>query len=263
MNYVLLTVLLLAPMLIAAQIDIRYDINQEVHVTYTATLLQEALSLTLPADATNIRVDGEEQLDRQITLQGTGDTVIEFTTRSLIEGVRNPYFIADLTPLQAEITQVTVYLPARAVLDKPLSNPTPSISPRPTTSGTDGERIHFTWTGQDLEPARAVFVRYDPPQQSNILLTAAIGLLAITLAIAFVATRLKRRVQEKTMNLYGVEEELVHILLEAPEDGMWQNELVAKSGLTKVKVSRKLRNLEQKGVIEKIPHGNTNRIRLK
>ena len=189
--------------------------------------------------------------------------VITYTSQLHIEGIRRPYFVVDLSRIPTQIDSVTVMLAARAVLDVPLTHPNPSIHPRPSTAHTDGERMSFVWTGDELEPARAIFVRYDPPRSTPLVLITAAGLFLVAISILIVATRLKRRVQQKTMNLYGAEKSLVKILLDAPADGLWQNDLVHKSGLTKVKVSRKLRNLEQKGIIEKIPHGNTNRIRLK
>jgi hypothetical protein len=57
------------------------------------------------------------------------------------------------------------------------------------------------------------------------------------------------------------ERKIVELLLK--EKKMEQIYLVAESGLSKVKVSRLLAKLEQRGVIEKKPLGNTNLIKLK
>jgi uncharacterized membrane protein len=57
------------------------------------------------------------------------------------------------------------------------------------------------------------------------------------------------------------ERKLVEVLLK--EKKIEQMYLVAESGLSKVKVSRLLAKLEQRGVIEKKPLGNTNLIKLK
>jgi uncharacterized membrane protein len=57
------------------------------------------------------------------------------------------------------------------------------------------------------------------------------------------------------------ERKIMEVLLN--EKKMEQMYLVAESGLSKVKVSRLLAKLEQRGIIEKKPLGNTNLIKLK
>ena len=67
--------------------------------------------------------------------------------------------------------------------------------------------------------------------------------------------------EKLTRNLFEEERAIIEILLEKGE--LWQKQLVLQTGISKVKLSRKLRNLEAKGLIEKVPYGNTNKIRLK
>jgi len=57
------------------------------------------------------------------------------------------------------------------------------------------------------------------------------------------------------------ERKIIELLMN--EKRMEQIYLVAESGLSKVKVSRTLSKLEQRGIIEKKPLGNTNLIKLK
>ena len=57
------------------------------------------------------------------------------------------------------------------------------------------------------------------------------------------------------------ERRIIELLMN--EKRMEQTYLVAESGLSKVKVSRTLSKLEQRGIIEKKPLGNTNLIKLR
>jgi len=43
---------------------------------------------------------------------------------------------------------------------------------------------------------------------------------------------------------------------------MWQKQLQLKTGFSKAKLSRVIRNLESRSLVKKIPFGNANKIRL-
>ena len=70
-----------------------------------------------------------------------------------------------------------------------------------------------------------------------------------------------KTISDITLNLYEDEKSIVRTL-QSLRGEAWQKELQIKTGLSKVKLSRRLRALEEKGVVEKVPYGNTNRIRL-
>ena len=59
------------------------------------------------------------------------------------------------------------------------------------------------------------------------------------------------------------EDEKTILELLVKEKKMEQTYLVAESGLSKVKVSRVLSKLEQRGIVEKKPLGNTNLVKLR
>ena len=68
--------------------------------------------------------------------------------------------------------------------------------------------------------------------------------------------------QKMLRNLYEDEKKIINFLLEQKDYECWTKELMRGVDISKVKLSRKLRSLEQKGLIKKIPYGNENRIRL-
>jgi len=63
-------------------------------------------------------------------------------------------------------------------------------------------------------------------------------------------------------NLYEEEKQIVRYLLKKKGNEAWTKEIVKNVGISKVKLSRKLRSLEAKEVVKRIPYGNENRIRL-
>jgi len=74
--------------------------------------------------------------------------------------------------------------------------------------------------------------------------------------------RINRKQFQRLLRVLPSDERVVVELL--LEDGrLEQTYIVAESGLSKVKVSRILSRLEQRGIIEKKPLGNTNLVKLK
>lgn len=70
------------------------------------------------------------------------------------------------------------------------------------------------------------------------------------------------RYSELTKNLFEEEKQIILTLITSNTKELWQKEIQKQLGISKVKLSRRLRSLKQKGLIESIPYGNTNKIRL-
>lgn len=92
------------------------------------------------------------------------------------------------------------------------------------------------------------------------------GIIAVAMAVgAMIILLFQWRISKMQMDRFirvlpPDEREILAILLK--EKRMDQTYLVAESGLSRVKVSRILMRLEQRGIIEKKQMGNTNLIRL-
>jgi len=70
----------------------------------------------------------------------------------------------------------------------------------------------------------------------------------------------KKAKKEISKNLYGDEKKIIDYLADKKE--CWTKEMVKDLEIPKVRLSRKLRSLQEKGLVEKEPHGNENRIKL-
>ena len=92
-------------------------------------------------------------------------------------------------------------------------------------------------------------------------MTAAAMLVGALIILLF-QWRISRRQFEELLRILPQDERaIMKILLN--EKKIEQTHLVAESGLSKVKVSRLLFKLEQRGILEKKPLGNTNLIKIK
>ncbi|MBU4202337.1 MAG: hypothetical protein L6243_06490 [Candidatus Altiarchaeales archaeon] len=74
--------------------------------------------------------------------------------------------------------------------------------------------------------------------------------------------KISQKQLDKVLNVLPDDERAIIQLL-VREKKMEQTYLVAESGLSKVKVSRVLSKLEQRGIVEKKPLGNTNLVKLR
>ncbi|MFT4250614.1 MAG: helix-turn-helix transcriptional regulator [Candidatus Woesearchaeota archaeon] len=254
-----LLILLILPLASAANLEVEYFIGEQTRVTYTFSNVEEPLTIPLPNDVREVRV-GNQTIPATNTIQVHEDSTLEFFTDSLTQ--RNS-FVADLGRISATLEETRVHLPIHARLSRGLNEADPSIRPTPSSATTDGQNIIFVYAPESLEPARAIIIDYET--NTNNTATSIALLLAILLVglLVLLYTRKQTKKETLTKNLFKEEEVLVNLLLKQPTKELWQKELTKQSGLTKVRASRKLRNLEAKGVIEKIPYGNTNKIRLK
>jgi hypothetical protein len=279
-----------------------YDLTQDsafVDVSISLKSNSSDFSWHIPKDAGQIEVPGMiyTVLDfndyKDVQVVGNLSYVnIRYVTSSVVENTRDHFFILDLSGIKSDTKSVLVKLPEEATLKYSLNSSQASIIPATKDVITDGKRIILHWDQADFSKSAAILVIYDLPYTYAwlvypiiiIVLVAVAGFLIYHYGFMRKYIRAARSVgvgllqkgqdfgakvipvshkRELTKNLFEEEKRIVEILYETAGHELWQKQLTLKSGLTKVAISRKLRSLEQKGLIEKIPYGNTNKIRLK
>ncbi len=234
----------------------------------------------IPEDAAEVEVTGLEfevsesgtQKILKVTGQRFGSANIEYFTSSVLEKSRDSeFFVLSVERVDAGNKSVAVRLPEKAALKYGLESGQASIVPKAGEVGTDGRRIVIKWENEDLS-GDALLIIYDSGEAfgfATALVYAAVGLSLLMAGWAYYhywkkdGRSKKEPTNELTRNLIDDEKKVVEALIKSPEEGTWQKQLETMTGLSKVRLSRKVRNLEQKGLIEKIPYGNANRIRLK
>ena len=91
-----------------------------------------------------------------------------------------------------------------------------------------------------------------------------INLFAGIIIYSNLYVREKKEIKSKVASeMLLPEERLIIKLLEENNGELTQSELVRKSGLNKLKVSRVIKRLENLKIINKYPYGMTNNIKLK
>lgn len=261
-----------------------YDVFSDkasVRVTINLDSKVSEFDWSLPEDADDIAVEGlsfrviDLKSFKRLQVDGQLFNTINFTysTSSVIEKTRDSFFILDMAGLGAARKSVKVRLPAEATLKYSLDSQQSSVIPKTGSVRTDGKRIIINWNETSLANGAAILVIYNETGKVSLVVVAAGIVLLMGTVMAFyrrkkagaaAASEAKpAAAPDLTRNLFEDEKKIVELLLAAGEEGIWQKQLEIKSGISKVKLSRKLRSIEQKGLIEKIPYGNANKIRLR
>ncbi|RLG12231.1 hypothetical protein DRN73_03130 [Candidatus Pacearchaeota archaeon] len=198
-----------------------------------------------------------------------------YITSSMIEKSKNKYFFIMKNNFN-EKQDIKLFLPEAGALMKDKS----LIFPKTENISTDGRRIILEWKNFNDEE---IVVAYEIIKNSEnfwfYILIILIGIFAILYTFQLIKSKKKlekwkekikkqkKKIKEKTKkeltkNLFKEEKEIIEYLMEKKGNESWTKEIVRDLGISKVRLSRKLRNLEQKELIEKIPFGNENKIKL-
>jgi len=241
----------------------------------------EELELRLPGDAKLLDIsaqtyDFEKDGKTLLSVKADADNAdkelrFEYLTKEFIEKTRKSYFIADFQiPFDVENFELRIVLPEGAILDAPNSAfPSPTIT-------SDGVHIILDWQKQDLKKGESfpIFVIY---REKAVFSTWLLLIPLILLLAVFVAFALKRKKQvksrkakkprkvkieaKKELHLLDSESAVIAALRKSKGEA-WQKQIQIQTGFSKAKLSRVIRNLEARGIVKRIPIGNTNKIRL-
>lgn len=217
----------------------------------------------------------DRDYDKLIKISSAENLNIKYISDSYLEQSGNKYFFI-LKNQFDELSDVVLYLPEGAVLDESIS-----VSPSPDSTTSDGRRIILNWNDFNDEQILVTYEFLD----KNTFFYYTIIIILIIIFIAFYITkqrkfkrelrkhkekvknkvkgnRKEKKEAELTKNLFEDEKKIVKYLLDKKDNESWTKEILRDLNITKVKLSRKLRSLEQKEIIKRIPYGNENRIRL-
>lgn len=174
-----------------------------------------------------------------------------YVTSAFIEKNGDEYFFVVKDPNHI-YSDIQIILPEGAILiDKYF------VYPKNYTMETNGRNIVLNWR---YSTEKEILIPYEIPTKTNWLFFSLSFVILIGI-IYFIYFSQKMKIQTKTNNLYRDEKRIINYLLKKKE--CWTKEIVRDLGISKVKLSRKLRSLEEKDLIFREPHGNENRIKLK
>lgn len=135
---------------------------------------------------------------------------------------------------------------------------------------TDGQTISLIWNLRNVRADSdfAIFVNLEDTNKSSFLRNMVLVLVGVILAVIvvffykkyFSSKRLNKKIEKY---LLDSEKKVINELEKAEGKELWQKQIQLKTNFSKAKLSRIIRDLDSRHLIEKIPIGNTNKIKLK
>jgi uncharacterized membrane protein len=265
------TLLLITNFAMAATLEADFSLSandivtESVTATFDAAESYDSFVFTAYSEPLSIIYDGKYSLQEQdgyyvisfakdIT-PGQNTVSFQLLYDSLVE--KSGSSMSFRTAIYSEIADnmiVSVTLPSGYALSEHL----PSATPEPGSITSDGRRITLHWDFDGTENAIAVFYTGG----SNFSLWwLALGAAVIAIAgIAFFVFH-KRRLRRIVSETLSEDEQNVIGLLRQGTNK--QKEIAQKLEFSKSKMSKVIRRLEEKGLVEKSPFFKTNIVKLK
>jgi len=281
-------ILFILPLVSAQNLSMEFRIaNDEVLAAYIIDFAQpsyQEIVLDLPKDARMIEVYSDnskieakeediiEMIRLTVPLLNTNRLKINFTSLGMLEKASKNYFVVDLKiPLNIEELKMTLVLPEGAVLE---NTNLESVWPKYAELSSDGKSIIVEWSKQDIKEGDSIpLLVIFRENKINWILIFAI-MIAIGVAIILFSSKRKKAkkaakkkgkkaTEKKELYLLDSEKAVISLLEKAKGKQLWQKQIQLSTGFSKAKLSRLLRNLEARGLVKRIPIGNTNKIQLK
>jgi predicted HTH transcriptional regulator len=175
---------------------------------------------------------------------------IKYISSNLVEKNNQEYFFIAKEKLHKN-SFVEVILPESAIVTENYL-----LFPNNYSFRTNGKNIIIEWKNSE---EKEILIQYKINKNSYwiyfILAFFALG------GIYFYFIKKQNKKDKYTRNLFGEEKKIMKYLINKKE--CWTKDLVKDLEIPKVRLSRKIRKLVEKGLVEKIPYGNENKIKLK
>ena len=224
---------------------------------------ESAVFIPIPKDAAGISCSAPyEILGSQIYTSGK-NIELSYTTSSYIEKTNGKYYFVNnfAFPINSGSGKIKLILDQGFVVNQE------DIFPPASEINSDGKRIIIIWnynnkTSGDNIPLFVTFAssKYD----WNYILIILVIIFAFALIVwgVYYFIKFKKKKGNYEDYLIDAEKKAIEELKKSDRNEMWQKQLQLKTGFSKAKLSRVIRNLESRSLVKKIPFGNTNKIRI-
>jgi uncharacterized membrane protein len=229
---------------------------------------EQEISIALPSDAYSLSSDNLYTINENILTMTGKNLKVSYLTLSALEKVSDGYYLIDKIKFNFSVDNVAIKL----ILSEGNFVDIKKIFPEPSSIITDGKQISLIWNlnnvkqGTDLPIVAGIKAKSSSLSWLFLILVVLIALSALYLIYdKLIKGKFSKKEEKSPIESHLIESEksVLSALKGADRGEMWQKQLQISTGFSKAKLSRVIRNLESRNLIDKIPFGNTNKVRLK
>ena len=229
---------------------------------------EQEISIALPSDAYSLSSDNLYTINENILTMTGKNLKVSYLTLSALEKVSDGYYLIDKIKFNFSVDNVAIKL----ILSEGNFVDIKKIFPEPSSIITDGKQISLIWNlnnvkqGTDLPIVAGIKAKSSSLSWLFLILVVLIALSALYLIYdKLIKGKVAKKEEKSPIESHLIESEkaVLSALKGADRGEMWQKQLQISTGFSKAKLSRVIRNLESRNLIDKIPFGNTNKVRLK
>ena len=200
-------------------------------------------------------------INKDVTNGQTYRLRLEFDIKGLVSQLDDKYIFSFRYEPSEKLSNLNldVNLPRGFVL----SDLESAVSPSGYNVRTDGKDIQLSWNLRDVSTEQSFIIIYERGIISNSglitgLIIASIALVAIIGVILFY----RKEKKDVVSGVLSGDENRIMSMIESNVE-ITQKQVVKDTGFSKAKVSKIIRRLEEKGIVEKIPYMATNKLKIK
>lgn len=210
--------------------------------------------ISLPVDYYGLTSASNYTLENKTLL--INGSKISFSYYQDLEEIGNKYYLSfSVNNVSASRLFVDFFVSEESSIDRQLTFPKNFI----VSANSDKEIL--SWVIDNPQAQKDFLIVLDKKSSGNYLLYYLMLLVLVIILVSFYFIVKFRK--NKQDFLLDTEKKVIDTLKKADRHEMWQRKIQEITGFSKAKLSRLIRNLESCGLIEKIPMGNTNKVRLK
>ncbi len=202
---------------------------------------------------------------------GSGRLSLEFKTNDLVNNIGDHYYFSDdmTTPHDTETLVYIARLEEGLVLiSEEMETPFSRFTPGYGEERSDGRRIYVFWSDDDVSGGdginpRVSFERTEEPVES--IPETYVVILGVALIMLLLAVAIKMGNGEDNGMPDALKEDEIKVIKIVENGGgeIKQKRIVDSVDFSKAKVSRLIRDLKERGLLETKKVGRTNRVKLK
>jgi len=256
-----------------------HQLENKALIKHSITLDKEqAILLELPNDFSSLSAKPLYSISGTTLILSGNPIEASYITKTLLESSEEGYHFITKIPFVFDADNLTIKL----ILDEGSYVYQDYVFPKPSKIETNGINIILTWELNNVKEGNdfPIFVSIKSKKSSTSPYIPFVLLFALLIVIFYLVYKnfkknrqkpkktkpqKNKKTSENEIEKYLLDSEKIVLneLKQAERGEMWQKQLQLKTNFSKAKLSRIIRNLESRNLVDKIPFGNTNKIRLK